>query len=48
MIGLGFLKNGGTRVGEKMRLVSPVTNLTVDVEIVSHHFVDPEGDRVRA
>ncbi|MEP3783515.1 sarcosine oxidase subunit alpha family protein [Ascidiaceihabitans sp.] len=48
MIGLGFLKNGSTRVGEKMRLVSPVTNLTVDVEIVSHHFVDPEGDRVRA
>lgn len=48
MIGLGFLKNGGTRIGEKMRLVSPVTNLTVDVEIVSHHFVDPEGDRVRA
>jgi heterotetrameric sarcosine oxidase alpha subunit len=48
MIGLGFLKDGGTRVGEKMRLVSPVTNLTVDVEIVSHHFVDPEGERVRA
>ncbi|MEP3920402.1 sarcosine oxidase subunit alpha family protein [Ascidiaceihabitans sp.] len=48
MIGLGFLKNGSTRVGEKMRLVSPVTNLTVDVEVVSHHFVDPEGDRVRA
>ena len=34
--------------GEKMRLVSPVTKLTVDVEIVSAHFVDPEGERVRA
>jgi sarcosine oxidase subunit alpha len=48
MIGLAFLKNGTTRLGEKMRLVSPVTELTVEVEIVSHHFVDPEGERVRA
>ena len=48
MIGLAFLKNGGNRIGEKMRLVSPVTNLNVEVEIVSHHFVDPEGTRVRA
>ncbi|MEM9584548.1 MAG: sarcosine oxidase subunit alpha family protein [Pseudomonadota bacterium] len=48
MIGLGFLKNGGERQGEKMRLVSPVTDLTVEVEIVSAHFVDPEGERVRA
>ncbi len=48
MIGLGFLKDGGNRLGEKMRLVSPVTDLTVAVEIVSAHFVDPEGERVRA
>jgi len=48
MIGLAFLKDGANRLGERMRLVSPVTDLTVDVEIVSHHFVDPEGDRVRA
>ncbi|SLN69213.1 sarcosine oxidase subunit alpha family protein [Ruegeria meonggei] len=47
-IGLGFLKNGGNRLGEQMRLVSPVTDLTVEVEIVSAHFVDPEGERVRA
>ncbi|WP_372572073.1 sarcosine oxidase subunit alpha family protein [Ruegeria jejuensis] len=47
-IGLGFLKNGGARMGEKMRLVSPVTDLTVEVEIVSAHFVDPEGERLRA
>ncbi len=47
-IGLGFLKDGGNRKGEKMRLVSPVTNLTVEVEIVSAHFVDPEGERLRA
>ncbi|MDG1472989.1 MAG: sarcosine oxidase subunit alpha family protein [Ascidiaceihabitans sp.] len=48
MIGLGFVKNGSDRVGEKMRLVSPVTDLNVDVEIVSAHFVDPEGGRQRA
>jgi sarcosine oxidase subunit alpha len=48
MIGLGFLKNGTNRKGEVMRLVSPVTDLTVEVEIVSAHFVDPEGERVRA
>ncbi|MDP5219057.1 sarcosine oxidase subunit alpha family protein [Ruegeria sp. 2205SS24-7] len=47
-IGLGLLKNGGARMGEKMRLVSPVTDLTVEVEIVSAHFVDPEGERLRA
>ncbi|WP_108837365.1 sarcosine oxidase subunit alpha family protein [Tateyamaria sp. Alg231-49] len=48
MIGLGFLKDGGNRNGETLRLVSPVTNLTVEVEVVSAHFVDPEGERVRA
>ncbi|WP_394199606.1 sarcosine oxidase subunit alpha family protein [Litoreibacter albidus] len=48
MIGLAFLKRGSERLGERMRLVSPVTDLTVEVEVVSAHFVDPEGERVRA
>ena len=48
MIGLAFLKNGHERTGERMRLVSPVTDLTVEVEVVSAHFVDPEGERLRA
>ncbi len=47
-IGLGLVKNGAERLGEKMRLVSPLTDLTVDVELVSAHFVDPEGERLRA
>ncbi|CAD0183188.1 Aminomethyltransferase [Ruegeria sp. THAF57] len=47
-IGLGLLKRGDERLGEKMRLVSPLTDLTVEVEIVSAHFVDPEGERLRA
>jgi heterotetrameric sarcosine oxidase alpha subunit len=48
MIGLGFLKDGGSRIGETLRLVSPLTKLTVNVEVVSAHFIDPEGARVRA
>ncbi|WP_120634905.1 sarcosine oxidase subunit alpha family protein [Ruegeria sp. EL01] len=47
-IGLAFLKNGGARQGERMRLVSPLTDVNVEVEIVSAHFVDPEGERLRA
>jgi sarcosine oxidase subunit alpha len=47
-IGLGLVKNGSERLGEKMRLVSPLTNLTVEIELVSAHFVDPEGERLRA
>ncbi|WP_170375031.1 sarcosine oxidase subunit alpha family protein [Ruegeria atlantica] len=47
-IGLGLVKNGAERLGETMRLVSPLTDLTVEVELVSAHFVDPEGERLRA
>jgi sarcosine oxidase subunit alpha len=47
-IALGFLKDGANRLGEKMRLVSPLTGLNVEVEIVSAHFIDPEGERLRA
>ncbi|MFT7060613.1 MAG: heterotetrameric sarcosine oxidase gamma subunit [Pseudorhodobacter sp.] len=36
-------KNGGERMGETPRLVSPMTKLTVTVEVVSAHFIDPEG-----
>ncbi len=46
-IGLGFVKDGSERLGEKMRLVSPLTGVEADVEIVSAHFVDPEGERLR-
>jgi sarcosine oxidase subunit alpha len=48
MIALGFLKDGANRTGERLRLVSPLTDLTVEVEVVSPHFVDPEGVRMRA
>ncbi|MEM6939666.1 MAG: sarcosine oxidase subunit alpha family protein [Pseudomonadota bacterium] len=48
MIGLAFLKDGAARHGERMRLVSPVTKSTVQIEVVSPHFIDPAGDRLRA
>ncbi len=47
-IALGFLKDGANRLGERMRLVSPLTGVDVEVEIVSAHFIDPEGERLRA
>lgn len=48
MIALAFLKDGANRMGEMLRLVSPLTDLTVEVQVVSPHFVDPEGARLRA
>jgi len=47
-IAIGFLKDGANRKGEIMRLVSPLTGIETKVEIVSAHFVDPEGERLRA
>jgi OFA family oxalate/formate antiporter-like MFS transporter len=46
-IGLGFIKRGDERKGEIVRAVDPVRGGEVDVEIVSAHFIDPEGERVR-
>lgn len=45
-IGLGFLKNGPTRIGERVRAVDLVRNSDVEVEICSPHFYDPEGARL--
>lgn len=47
-IGIGFIKNGHTRMGEIVRAVSPIHETEMDVEIVSAHFIDPEGGRQRA
>ncbi len=47
-IGIGFLKSGDARIGEVIRLVSPLTGVDHEVEVVSAHFVDPEGERLRA
>ncbi|MFK7743651.1 MAG: sarcosine oxidase subunit alpha family protein [Roseobacter sp.] len=47
-IALAFVKNGHDRLGETMRLVSPLTGVETLVELVSPHFIDPQGDRLRA
>ncbi|MEO1249626.1 MAG: glycine cleavage T C-terminal barrel domain-containing protein, partial [Pseudomonadota bacterium] len=46
-IGLGFIKRGGERIGETVRAVDPVRGKDIEVEIVSPHFYDPEGARLR-
>jgi sarcosine oxidase subunit alpha len=46
-IGLGFIKRGHERQGEIVRAVSPVHGTEMEVEIVSAHFIDPEGERLR-
>lgn len=47
-IGLGFLKDGGNRIGEQLRAFSPVTDKDILVEVVSPHMIDPQGERLRA
>ena len=46
-IGLGYLKSGSERKGEKIMSVDLLNNNTFEVEVVSPHFVDPEGARLR-
>lgn len=46
-IGLGFIARGHERHGEIVHAVSPARGGDVDVEIVSPHFIDPEGGRQR-
>ncbi|MEM6596370.1 MAG: glycine cleavage T C-terminal barrel domain-containing protein, partial [Pseudomonadota bacterium] len=46
-IALAYLKRGDARVGEVIRLVSPLTDIDHEVEVVSAHFIDPEGERLR-
>ena len=46
-IGLGFIKNGNSRLGERVIAVNLLQNKRTEVEIVSPHFIDPEGIRQR-
>ena len=49
-IGLGFLKRGDQRKGEVVRAVDFLRDggSDIEVEIVSPHMIDPEGERLRA
>jgi sarcosine oxidase subunit alpha len=47
-IGLGFLANGAERLGEVIIAANPLQSQSVRLRVVSPHFVDPEGERLRA
>ncbi|MEI9995289.1 MAG: sarcosine oxidase subunit alpha family protein [Rhizomicrobium sp.] len=46
-IGLGLLKRGRARTGERIRAYDPVRNGDQEVEVCAPVFVDPEGARLR-
>ncbi|VAW12973.1 Sarcosine oxidase alpha subunit [hydrothermal vent metagenome] len=46
-IGLGFIAGGQDRLGEVVRAVDSVRDKDIEVKIVSPHFIDPEGERLR-
>ena len=45
---LAILKDGKKKIGEKLYAISPLKNKNIAVEIVSSHYVDPKGERVRS
>mgnify|MGYP001081373524 FL=1 len=47
-IGLGFLANGTERLGEVIVAANPLQSQSCLLRVVSPHFVDPEGERLRA
>ena len=46
-IALGFLEDGEARMGETIVAANPLEGEQVEVTVVSPHFIDPEGDRLR-
>ena len=45
---LAIVENGKKRIGEKLYAVSPLKNKNIPVEVISSHYVDPKGERVRS
>ena len=46
-IALGYLKAGDQKIGKRMRAVNFLNKTDVEIEIVSPHFFDSEGERLR-
>jgi sarcosine oxidase subunit alpha len=46
-IALGYLKGGDRKIGQRMRAVNLLSGQDTEVEIVSPHFLDPDGERLR-
>jgi len=45
---LAILKDGKNMIGQKLFALSPLKSKSIAVEIVSSHYVDPKGERVRS
>ncbi len=45
---LAIIKDGKNMIGQKLFALSPLKNKTIPIEIVSSHYVDPKGERVRS
>ena len=45
---LAIIKDGKNMIGQKLFALSPLKNKSIPVEIVSSHYVDPKGERVRS
>ena len=45
---LAILKDGKNMIGKKLFAVSPLKNSAIEVEVISSHYVDHEGKRVRS
>ncbi len=46
-IGLGFLADGAARMGEVIVAANPLQRQNVRLRVVSPHFIDPDGGRLR-
>lgn len=46
-IALGFLKGGDHRMGETVTVANPLEGQSIQARVVSPHFIDPEGERLR-
>jgi glycine cleavage system aminomethyltransferase T len=47
-IALGYLLKGDQRFGEEIEIANPIEGATHKAKVVSPHFIDPEGERLRA
>jgi sarcosine oxidase subunit alpha len=45
---LAILRDGKNMIGQKLFALSPLKKKSIPVEIVSSHYVDPKGERVRS
>ncbi len=45
---LAIMKDGKNMIGKKFYAVSPLKNISIEIEIISSHYVDPKGERVRS